>query len=100
MNSANILVIEDNEDLSFTISKVLHKEGFKLFTAKTGEEGLLLFRKEIVDLLLLDLKLPKMNGLEVLSSVKEMDPDLAVIMMTASTDVKPAIEAMKRGATD
>jgi two-component system, NtrC family, response regulator AtoC len=100
MNSANILVIEDNEDLSFTISKVLHKEGFKLFTAKTGEEGLLLFRKEIVDLLLLDLKLPKMNGLEVLSRVREMDPDLAVIMMTASTDVKPAIEAMKRGAID
>jgi two-component system, NtrC family, response regulator AtoC len=100
MNSANILVIEDNEDLSFTISKVLHKEGFKLFTAKSGEDGLLLFRKEIVDLLLLDLKLPKMNGLEVLSRVKEMDADLAVIMMTASTDVKPAIEAMKRGATD
>lgn len=100
MNSANILVIEDNEDLSFTISKVLQKEGFKLFTAKSGEEGLLLFRKEIVDLLLLDLKLPKMNGLEVLSRIKEMDPDLAVIMMTASTDVKPAIEAMKRGATD
>lgn len=100
MNSANILVIEDNEDLSFTISKVLQKEGFKPFTAKSGEEGLLLFRKEIVDLLLLDLKLPKMNGLEVLSRVKEMDPDLAVIMMTASTDVKPAIEAMKRGATD
>jgi two-component system, NtrC family, response regulator AtoC len=100
MNSANILVIEDNEDLSFTLSKVLHKEGFKTFTAKSGEDGLLLFRKEIVDLLLLDLKLPKMNGLEVLSRVKEMDPDLAVIMMTASTDVKPAIEAMKRGAVD
>jgi len=100
MNPANILVIEDNEDLSFTISKVLQKEGYRLFTAKTGEEGLPTLRKELVDLILLDLKLPKMNGLEVLSKVKEMDAEMAVIMMTASTDVKPAIEAMKKGALD
>jgi DNA-binding NtrC family response regulator len=100
MNPANILVIEDNEDLSFTISKVLQKEGYRVFTAKSGEEGLPTLRKELVDLILLDLKLPKMNGIEVLSKVKEMDADLAVIMMTASTDVKPAIEAMKKGALD
>jgi two-component system, NtrC family, response regulator AtoC len=100
MNPANILVIEDNEDLSFTISKVLQKEGYKVFTAKSGEEGLPTLRKELVDLILLDLKLPKMNGIDVLSKVKEMDADLAVIMMTASTDVKPAIEAMKMGALD
>jgi len=100
MNPANILVIEDNEDLSFTISKVLQKEGYHVFTAKSGEEGLPTLRKELVDLMLLDLKLPKMNGLEVLSRVKEMDGDMAVIMMTASTDVKPAIEAMKKGALD
>jgi two-component system response regulator AtoC len=100
MNPANILVIEDNEDLSFTISKVLQKEGYRVFTARSGEEGLPTLRKELVDLILLDLKLPKMNGLEVLSKVKEMDADMAVIMMTASTDVKPAIEAMKKGALD
>ena len=100
MNSANILVIEDNEDLSFTISKVLQKEGYRVFAAKSGEEGLPTLRKELVDLILLDLKLPKMNGLEVLSRAKEIDSDLAVIMMTASTDVKPAIEAMKMGALD
>jgi two-component system, NtrC family, response regulator AtoC len=100
MNPANILVIEDNEDLSFTISKVLQKEGYRVFAAKSGEEGLPMLRKELVDLILLDLKLPKMNGIEVLSRVKEMDSDLAVIMMTASTDVKPAIEAMKTGALD
>jgi len=100
MNSANILVIEDNEDLSFTISKVLQKEGYRIFAAKSGEEGLPTLRKELVDLILLDLKLPKMNGLEVLSRAKEIDSDLAVIMMTASTDVKPAIEAMKMGALD
>jgi two-component system response regulator AtoC len=100
MNSANILVIEDNEDLCFTISKVLQKEGYRVFAAKSGEEGLPTLRKELVDLILLDLKLPKMNGIEVLSRVKEMDADLAVIMMTASTDVKPAIEAMKMGALD
>jgi DNA-binding NtrC family response regulator len=100
MSIANILIIEDNEDLSFTILKVLQKEGYRIFTAKSGEEGLLVLRKELVDLILLDLKLPKMNGLEVLSEVREIDSDMAVIMMTASTDVKPAIEAMKKGALD
>jgi two-component system, NtrC family, response regulator AtoC len=100
MESANILIIDDNEDLALGIAKALQKEGFKAVSTKTGEEGLLMLRKELVDLVLLDLKLPKMNGIEVLSKAKEMDPDLAVIMMTASTDVKPAIEAMKTGALD
>jgi DNA-binding NtrC family response regulator len=100
MNVANILIVEDNEDLAFTIAKVLQKEGHTVFKAKTGEEGLIALRKELVDLVLLDLKLPKMNGLDVLTKIREMDTDLAVIMMTASTDVKPAIDAMKKGAID
>ncbi len=100
MSNTKILVIEDNEDLSFSIAKVLKKEGHSVFVSKTGEEGLDIFQKELIDLVLLDLKLPKMDGLAVLHTIKEMDPDTAVIMMTASTDVKSAIEAMKKGALD
>lgn len=100
MSNTKILIIEDNEDLSFSIAKVLKKEGHNVFISKTGEEGLDIFQKELVDLVLLDLKLPKMDGLAVLHVIKEIDPDTAVIMMTASTDVKFAIEAMKKGALD
>ena len=86
--------------MRFSLAKVLKKDGLGVFSAQSGEEGLELFSKELIDLVLLDLKLPKMNGIEVLRRLKEIDPDLIVIMMTASTDVKPAIDAIKQGAYD
>ncbi|MFH1940520.1 MAG: sigma-54 dependent transcriptional regulator [bacterium] len=98
MKNVRILIIEDNEDLSFTLTKVLKKEGCQVFVCMTGEEGLAIFQKELIDLVLLDLKLPKMGGIDVLIQLKEKDPDILVFMMTASTDVEPAIEAMKKGA--
>ncbi len=100
MENEKILIIEDNDDLLFTISKVLKKEGYDIFTATTGEEGISLFQSELVDLVLLDLKLPKMGGIDVLIKMKEMDPDILILMMSALTDAKPAIEAMKKGAYD
>ncbi len=100
MGNAKILIIEDNEDMVFTLSKVLKKEGYDVDTAKTGEDGLSIFKRELIDLVLLDLKLPKMGGMDVLIEMKETDPDALIIMMTALTDVKPAIEAMKKGAYD
>lgn len=100
MSRGKILIIEDNEDLVFTLSKVLKKEKYDVYTANTGEKGLDILRKELIDLIMLDLKLPKMNGLDVLTQIKEIDPDCVVLMMTASTDAAPAIEAMKKGAYD
>lgn len=100
MENVKILIVEDNEDLRFTLTNVLKKEGYKVFTANTGEEGVACFRKELVDLVLLDLKLPKMSGIDVLMQIKEIDPEILVLMMTALTDPQPAIEAMKIGAYD
>jgi len=100
MKNAKILIVEDNDDLLFTLNQVLKKEGYKLFTAASGEEAVKIFNNEIIDLVMLDLRLPKMNGLEVLKKIQERDPDILVLMMTASTDPKPAIEAMKKGAYD
>lgn len=100
MVKARILIVEDNEDLAFTLSKVLKKEGYEVNIAGTGEEGIDLVQKEITDMVLLDLKLPKKNGIEVLHKIKEFDPDIMVLMMTALNDAKPAIEAMKKGADD
>ncbi|MBN2417402.1 sigma-54-dependent Fis family transcriptional regulator [bacterium] len=100
MKNAKILIVEDNDDLLFTLNQVLKKEGYKLYSAASGEEAVKLINNELIDLVLLDLRLPKMNGIEVLQKIKERDPDILVLMMTASTDPKPAIEAMKKGAYD
>jgi len=100
MDNIKILIVEDNADLVFTLSRVLKKVGYQIFTADTGEKGLSIFRKELIDLVILDLKLPKIGGIDVLTQMKEMNPDILVLMMTASTDVSPAIEAIKKGAYD
>ncbi|HDQ46048.1 MAG TPA: sigma-54-dependent Fis family transcriptional regulator [bacterium] len=100
MNSAKILIIEDNEDLGFGLVNVLKKEGYQVFFEKTGETGLETLGKELIDLVLLDLKLPKMDGLAVLSEIRETHEDLPVLMMTATSNPKPAIEALKNGAYD
>jgi DNA-binding NtrC family response regulator len=100
MTKANILIIEDNEDLCQTLGDVLRKDGQKVRTAFTGEHGLEILKKDIIDLVLLDIKLPDLNGIKILESIKEIDPDILVIMITALTDAKPAVEALKAGAYD
>ncbi|HEX9653764.1 MAG TPA: sigma-54 dependent transcriptional regulator [bacterium] len=100
MSKANILIIEDNEDLCQTLADVLKKDGQKVRTAFTGEHGLAILKKDIIDLVLLDIKLPDLNGIKILESIKEIDPDILVIMITALTDAKPAVEALKTGAYD
>lgn len=100
MSKANILIIEDNEDLCQTLADVLRKEGNKVRTAFTGEHGLSILDKDIIDLVLLDIKLPDLNGINILKDIKDKDPDILVIMITATTDARPAVDAMKMGAYD
>jgi len=97
---ATILIIEDNRDMCLTLADVLRKKGHEVITAFSGEEGLDLLNKRLIDLVLLDIKLPEMDGIKVLEKIKEKDPDMLVIMITALTDVQPAIDAMKSGAYD
>ncbi|NIR47492.1 sigma-54-dependent Fis family transcriptional regulator [candidate division KSB1 bacterium] len=100
MTKANILIIEDNKDLCQTLADVLRKEGHKIRTSFAGEHSLSILKKDIIDLVLLDIKLPDYNGIDILRTVKEMDPDILVIVITALTDAKPAVDAMKMGAYD
>ncbi len=100
MSKANILVVEDNEDLGQTLADVLRKEGNKVSMALTGEHALTVLEKEIINLVLLDINLPDINGIELLQQIKEKDPDILVIMITALTDPRPAVNAMKMGAYD
>ncbi|MFQ5772687.1 MAG: sigma-54-dependent transcriptional regulator, partial [bacterium] len=76
------------------------KKGNKVRTSYTGEHALSILKKDIIDLVLLDIKLPDINGIKVLELIKETDPDIVVIMITALTDAKPAVDAMKIGAYD
>jgi DNA-binding NtrC family response regulator len=96
----SILVIDDKDSMRQMLSKTLESEGYEVETAKDGEGGLEKAKEKRYDLVLADLKLPKMDGLEVLSSLKELDPEVAIIMMTAYGTIESAVEAMKQGAFD
>jgi DNA-binding NtrC family response regulator len=96
----SILIIDDKDSMRQMLSKTLESEGYEVETAKDGEGGLEKAKEKKYDLILADLKLPQMDGLEVLSSLKDLDPEAAVIMMTAYGTIESAVEAMKQGAFD
>ncbi|MCG8606109.1 response regulator, partial [bacterium] len=100
MSQANVLIVEDNEDLCQTLAHVLRKESNKVRTSFTGEHALSILKKDIIDLVLLDIKLPDLNGIKILERIKEIDPEILVIMITALNDAKPAVDALKIGAYD
>jgi len=94
----NILVVDDEEILQDVLGLLLRKEGFRPLAAKSGEDALVLYEKEPVELVLLDLMLPGMSGLEVLKQIRQRDPDQVVIVITAYSSIEGAIEAMREGA--
>ncbi|MCK4386043.1 MAG: response regulator, partial [candidate division Zixibacteria bacterium] len=96
----SILVIDDKDSMRQMLSKTLELEGYEVEAAKDGERGLEKAKEKRYDLVLADLKLPKMDGLEVLSTLKELDPEVAVIMMTAYGTIESAVKSMKEGAFD
>ena len=95
----NLLVIDDEAPIRESL-KVTLKDRFNVQTAPGGEEGLALVNEGEVDLVLLDLSMPGMNGIEVLKNIRKMKPRLGVVMLTGTSMVKAAVEAMKAGATD
>lgn len=98
--TASILVVDDQESIRHFISKNLEDEGYDVKCASGGKEALAAIRGTAPDLVLLDLRLPDVNGLEVLRRSREEDKDLCVIIMTAFGDVESAVKAMKYGAFD
>lgn len=95
-----ILVIDDEEHMCWALEKGLRQEGYQVLTATRGKKGLELIRQETPSLIILDLKMPEMDGLEVLVRAKDLLPKLPVIMITAHGTIDTAIEAMKLGAAD
>jgi DNA-binding NtrC family response regulator len=94
----SILIIDDDEAIRDACSQTLNKDGYKVKTAKDGVEGLKLLKEESFQVVLLDLRLPGVDGMEVLSKIKEESPETPVIIITAYASIESAVEAMKRGA--
>lgn len=98
--SVNILIVDDDESIRDSCTQVLKKEGYGVKAAKDGEEGLNAFKKEFFHLVFLDLKLPGIDGMEVLKKIKEENPATPVIIITGYASITSAVECMKRGAFD
>jgi DNA-binding NtrC family response regulator len=95
-----ILLVDDQDTIRFFLEKTLRQEGYEAVTARTGAEAIEKAREVVPDLVLLDLKLPDMDGLEVLRRIKEVFPEIGVVMITAFGDIETAVMAMKNGAYD
>jgi two-component system, NtrC family, response regulator PilR len=95
-----ILVVDDEKSMCDFLSIVLKKEGYSVTTAEDGESAIRLIRKEPFDLVLSDVKMPKVSGIQVLKAVKKVSPDTIVVMITAFASTETAIEAIKEGAYD
>ncbi len=95
-----LMVVDDDDSNLESLQSVFAREGFKILLAPGGREALELVRKERIDVVLTDLMMPDMDGLDLLRSVKTVSPETEVILMTAYGTVARAVEAMKEGAWD
>jgi two-component system, NtrC family, response regulator len=93
-----ILIVDDEKNYPPILSAILQEEGYETLTATSGQEALSILRDSDVDLVLTDMKMPGMDGIELLEKIKIDQPDLPVIMMTAHGTVDKAVEAMQKGA--
>ena len=93
-----VMVIDDDEITRKSLKKILEEEGYETETAKTGREGVEKIRKKFFNITLLDIKLPDVEGTELLLPLKEMRPDMNIIMITGNSEKDSAIKALNRGA--
>jgi two-component system response regulator HydG len=98
--SLKILVVDDERSHCIMLEAVLEEEGYKVIYAHDGSEGIKLLEKNSVDLVLMDVRMNKMGGVEALKKIRKMDKELPVVMMTAHASVNTAVESLKSGAYD
>jgi two-component system nitrogen regulation response regulator GlnG len=99
-NEARVLIVDDEKDFCEILFHVIRREGFAPLVAHDGETALEMVRAGMPDALLLDVKMPGLDGMEVLRQAKRIDPDLPVLMITAYGGLHGAVQAMKEGAFD
>jgi len=97
---ANILIIDDEKSIRKTLTEILSYEGYKVDEAGDGEEGLKKFKEKIYDLVLCDIKMPKLDGIEFLEKAKQINADVPIIVISGHGNIETAVEAVKKGAYD
>jgi FixJ family two-component response regulator len=100
VNVARVLIVDDDQELSAMLSALLQREGLISLVAPDGETALEMVPAARPDLLLVDVKMPGIDGMEVLKRVKEMEPQLPVVLITAYAEVPASVAAMRAGAFD
>jgi two-component system, NtrC family, response regulator HydG len=100
MAASTVLVVDDDEANRVTLERILSREGYRVVHADSGRAAMERLRDDRVDLVLTDLKMPGMSGIDLLRAGRKVDPDLEVVVMTAYGTVETAVEAMKEGAYD
>jgi len=95
-----ILIVDDEEQMRELLTKVLEKNGYQVTAAGDGTQALALLEKEPVDLVVTDVRMPGLGGMEALKAIKELNPDIVVIIMTAFGSIDQAVQAVKEGAYD
>jgi len=98
IDAATILVVDDEENAREGLSKILSKEGYSVDMASNGKEAIETLRRQSFDLVITDMKMPLMDGFEVLREIKKMNENIGVIMITAYGEVESYLEAMNMGA--
>lgn len=100
MKTAKILIVDDEKVMQDSCEQILKKEGYKVKVASDGKEALRMFKEELFHVVILDIKLPGMDGIEVLSKIKEESPETPVVIMTGFASIESAVDALKSGAFD
>ena len=99
-DDAKVLMVDDEVVVLEAFVDILEDEGYKMFTADSGHKAVEVLRANRIDIVVTDINMPGMDGLELLSIVHEMDPDIPVIMATAYSSIENTVESMKRGASN
>ncbi len=100
MSGLSLMLVDDEERFLSTTAKLLERKGHRVITAGSGQEALAELEKHEVEVVVLDVKMPGMNGLEVLSEIRIRFPLVGVIMLTGHGTIESAVEGMKSGAFD
>ncbi len=98
--SVKILLIDDEEEFAATLAQRLEYRGYKAKTAPDGQTGIDILENEMFDMVILDLKMPGLNGIDTLKQIKRNSPDIPVILLTGHGSTKSGMEGMRLGAFD
>jgi len=95
-----ILVVDDDRDHSKALAKIFERAGYRVSTASDGQEGLMILTERAYDLIITDLKMPRVNGLDLLRNIRALSPQAAVVILTAYGEWTTYMNAMDSGAVD